>query len=238
MKKFFICLAILGIFGAFIFFTGWTSIRIKPEQVGVVVSKTGGVDETPVVNGKFSWHKEFLLPTNAVLKSFSLEPLTVEKTSKGSLASGEVYTSILGSSNNFGYEFDYTFTLSITEYDLIDLIKTNKVKTQDDLKDYMNTAGDIIAQLTTDYILKKIEANPRFSVESIRRDELTKTMRIYQECPEVQLSLFAVKSSKIPDYDLYNKVRTNFFTNDYTNKYTLNTQDAVAEENTETAVQE
>ena len=27
--------------------------------------------------------------------------------------------------------------------------------------------------------------------------------RIYQECPEVQLSLFAITSSKVPDYDLY-----------------------------------
>lgn len=226
MKKFLICLTILGIFGLFIFFVGWTSIRVKPMQVGIVTSKTGGVSENPVVNGKFAWHKEFLLPTNAILNCYTLEPLNTNKTVTGALASGEVYTGVLGSVNSFGYEFNYSMNISVSEEDLVDLIKKNKVKTQEDLNNYLSVSGDVIAQLTTDYLLKKLEENPRFSVESIRRDDLTKALRIYQECPEVQLSLFAITSSKVPDYDLYKKVRSQVFNSDIINNHSYNTSNS------------
>lgn len=232
MKKFFVCLIILAIFGTFVFFVGWTSIRVKPEQVGVVISKTGGVSEIPVENGKFVWHKEFLLPTNAVLKCYSLEPVTVKKQVSGSLASGEIYSAVLNSSNNFSYDFSYSLSLSITAEDLIALIKANKVKSQEDLTAYMETAGDIFAQLITDYILKKAEENPRFQVESIRRDDLTRAIRIYLECPEVELSLFAITSSKLPDYDLYKKVKSQVFTTEINRGYTPQAQ-IIQQENTE-----
>ena len=226
MRKFLICLTILVIFGLFIFFVGWTSIRVKPMQVGIVTSKTGGVSENPVVNGKFSWHKEFLLPANAILNCYTLEPLNVNKTVSGTLASGEAYTSVLGSVNNFSYEFNYSMNISVSEEDLVDLIKKNKVKTQEDLNNYLSVSGDVIAQLTTDYLLKKLEENPGFSVESIRRDDLTKALRIYQECPEVQLSLFAITSSKVPDYDLYKKVRNQIFNSDLINSRSYSTSNS------------
>ena len=54
MKKFLISLFILIIFSAVVFFFGWTQYRVKPEEFGVVISKTDGIDETPVENGKFS----------------------------------------------------------------------------------------------------------------------------------------------------------------------------------------
>ena len=107
--------------------------------------------------------------------------------------------------------------ISVSEEDLVDLIKKNKVKTQEDLNNYLSVSGDVIAQLTTDYLLKKLEENPGFSVESIRRDDLTKALRIYQECPEVQLSLFSITSSKVPDYDLYKKVRNQILNSDLIN---------------------
>lgn len=229
MKKFFICLAILGIFGIFVFAVGWTSIRVKPEYTGVVISKTGGVNQTPVVNGKFSWHKEFLLPTNAVLKTFEIEPLSVTKTVTGRLASGDIYASSFGSSENFGYEFTYSMYLSLAPEDLITLVTANKIKTNDDLKAYLENCGDIIAQLTTEYLLKKVEDNSRFDVNSIRRDDLTKSLRIYQECPDVELSLFAITSSKVPDYDLYKKVRNQVFTSNYSANYTSNNSAPAAE---------
>lgn len=224
MKKFFICLAILSIFGGFVFFLGWTSIRVKPEQTGIIISKTGGINKTPVINGKFSWNKEFLLPSNATLKLYNIKPVNITKTVTGSLASGEIYSSVLGSSNNFSYEFTYSISLYVNEDDLISLVSQNKVKTQDDLDSFIKIAGDTVCQLATNYILKKIEENPKFNVESIRRDELTKALKLYQECPEVQLSLFAVTNVKIPDYELFNSVRNQVLNNNIINQNNTNSE--------------
>ena len=113
MKKFFACVVILAIFSSVVFYFGWTQFRVKPQQVGIVISKTDGIDETPVTNGTFSWHKEFLIPTNAELKLFSIKPVNLTKTVKGQLPSGNVYTAVYNSSDNFDYFL--SFSMSMTE---------------------------------------------------------------------------------------------------------------------------
>ena len=87
MKKFLLALFILAVFSGFVFYIGWTEIKVNPDEIGVVISKTGGLDPEPVINGEFSWHWEFLLPTNAKIKTFSLKPLNVTKSVSGELIS-------------------------------------------------------------------------------------------------------------------------------------------------------
>ena len=101
MKKSNICLLIILIFSGFVFWKGWTSLRVKPEKFGIVISKTSGINEKPVVNGEFAWNWQFLLPTNAELKLFSIEPVSVTQTITGNLPSGELYTKYLDSSYRF-----------------------------------------------------------------------------------------------------------------------------------------
>ncbi|MCQ2749421.1 MAG: hypothetical protein MJ246_05530, partial [Clostridia bacterium] len=60
MKKFFksllTCFIILVLFAGAVFFIGWTQIRVSPNKIGVLKSKTSGVLKEPVYSGKFSWH--------------------------------------------------------------------------------------------------------------------------------------------------------------------------------------
>lgn len=207
MKRFFICIFILGIFAAFVFVLGWTQIRISPDSVGIVVSKTGGVNEQPVIPGLFSWHKEFLLPTNAELKKFKINPVNISKSISGELPSGNLYTSIFNSSDNFKYDFTYSIGITLNAEELIDLVKSGKVSKQEDLDLYLEKCGEAIAQLTTDYILKKAKENPDFRAESIRREDLTKVIQFYKECPHVEISVFAITHSVLPDYSLYKKLQ-------------------------------
>ena len=88
MKKFLACVFILAVFTGAVFYVGWTQFRVKPDTIGIVVSKTNGVDEKPVLNGEFAWHWQFLLPTNATLKTFQIKPVSVQKTISGCLPSG------------------------------------------------------------------------------------------------------------------------------------------------------
>lgn len=190
MKRFLTSLIILAIFGGVVFYIGWTQFKIKPENIGVVISKTNGIDKTPVENGKFAWHKQFLLPTNAVLKSFSIQPVNTIKTVSGSLPS------VQGDNT---YSFDFTISLTVAPETIPELLDSNKITNSEDLKAYLTNAADTVAQLAAEYMVRKSLENPAFMPESIRRDELLRSLKIYQEFPEIDLTVFAVTRSKLPN---------------------------------------
>lgn len=240
MKKFGICLFIIAVFGAYVFYLGWTQIKVKPDSIGIVVSKLDGVNKTPVVPGKFSWHKEFLLPTNAELIKLNINPVITEKHTQGELPSAGIYSSLLGNSTNFNYSFTYSIGLTIYEEDVVELFEQNKIRTQDDLDKYLQASADAIAQLCTEYILTKAQDNPNFRPESIRREDLTKGIMFYKECPNVELSVFAITQVELPDYSLYKKLQnqilsSNTFnlTNTITNDTSAVKESANADENTD-----
>ncbi|MCR4579759.1 MAG: hypothetical protein K5681_05375 [Treponema sp.] len=211
MKKFSISLFILALFFAVAFFIGWTQFKVKPESVGVVTSKTSGVDKLPVENGKFSWHWQFLLPTNAKLTVFSIKPVSVNKTIKGELPSGTLYTSIFNSQDAFSYYFKFSISLTIGPEALVELVSQNKITNNEDLQVYMENAADTIAQLAADYYLKKASENKSFRPESVRREDLLRNIKIYEDFPEIELMIFALTESKIPDYQLYERIRGQAF---------------------------
>lgn len=223
MKKFLISLFILIIFSAVVFFFGWTQYRVKPVEFGVVISKTDGIDETPVENGKFSWYWQFLLPTNAVIKTFNVEPVFVTKQIKGTLPSGDFYASY-NPKETFDYSFEFSMSLTVSEHDVIQLLKENKISNQDDLQQFINHSADTIAQLAADFYLKKIQENPKFRLESVKRDELLRAIKFYEDCPLIELMNFSLISSKVPDFELYDKLKMRFFENPVEIKNEINTE--------------
>ncbi len=206
MKKFLACLLILAVFTGIVFYTGWTQFRVKPDTIGIVVSKTSGVDDKPVLNGEFAWHWQFLLPTNAKLKSIQIKPVSVEKTVNGSLPSGEAYASIYGAQGLFDYSFTFEIQLSVSPEAVVELMKLNKVTDDYDLTAYLEGAAASLAQKAADYILSRAEANPSFKAESLRREEMLRAIQIYKDFPEIDVSVFAIQSSKLPDFNMYRKI--------------------------------
>lgn len=231
MKKFFIALIILSIFCGAVFFAGWGQLRVKIENTGVVVSKLHGVIEEPIIPGQFFWSWEFLLPTNTQILQFNLNNFSTSKTVKGQLPSGELYTSIFTSQNNFEYKFDYTISLSIEPKAIISLMQDSIINNTEDLTAYFNGAADTIAQLATSYILEKCRENPDFQPESIRRDDLFRALKIYNEFPKIDLVVFAITESKIPDYKLYGQLQHQFIQNQ--DKYFIATENNDSEDFTE-----
>lgn len=207
MKKFNLCLLILILFGAFVFYTGWTQRKVDADKIGIVISKTGGVCEEPLIPGQFNWHWEFLLPTNAKIKQFTIEPVNVTKTVRGQLPSGDLYTSIFSSQDSFSYYFTFSLSVTLSPEAIVSLYKENKISSNEDLIAYMNGACDSIAQLATDYYLSKSRENPDFNLEKIRRDDVIRAVQTYKEYPEIELSTFALVESKVPDYNLYRRLQ-------------------------------
>lgn len=207
MKKFLICFSILAVFSCVLFFIGFTSLKIKADEFGVVVSKTSGVDDKPVLNGQFDWHWEFLLPTNAKVKKFNIKPLNVTKTVAGELPSGSLYTALFNSSEKFDYKFTFSMSLTVSPEDIIQLLKKNVISDNSDLRRYLTMAADSIAQLATDFYLTKAYNNPSFRPEAVRREDITRHIELYKEFPEVQLSVFALTECIFPDYRLYKQLQ-------------------------------
>ena len=213
MKKFSISFFILLLFSALVFFIGWTQFKVKAGQIGVVISKTSGIDEVPVENGVFSWHWQFLLPTNASLKTISIEPVNTTKIISGELASGALYSQIFNSQDDFSYHFKFSLSVNVAPSDVVNLLKMNKITGTEDLHDYLEQASSSIAQLAADYYLKRASENPDFRPESVRREDLLRNIRMYEDFPEIELSVFALTDSKIPDYTLYRRVRSQALSN-------------------------
>jgi hypothetical protein len=212
MKKSNICLLIILIFSGFVFWKGWTSLRVKPEKFGIVISKTNGINEKPVVNGEFAWNWQFLLPTNAELKLFSIEPVSVTQTITGNLPSGELYTKYLDSSYRFDYRFTIDVSLTLSPEAVIELIKLNQITNEEDLKTYLTNAGKTVAQFTADYYLKKMQENPNFRPESVKREDILRSIQVYKDFPLVEVFMLSVTEAVVPDYEMYNKLKSHFMT--------------------------
>ena len=206
MKKFLACVLILAVFAGFVFYTGWTQFRVKPDTVGIVVSKTSGVDEKPVLNGQFAWHWQFLLPSNATLKTFQIKPVSVQKTINGTLPSSEAYASIYGAQGLFDYSFTFDILLTVSPEAVVKLMQLNKVTDDTDLTAYLEGAASTLAQKAANYILTRAEGNPSFRTESLKREEILRGIQIYKDFPEIDVSVFAITSSKLPDYNMYKKI--------------------------------
>lgn len=177
--KNFICFLIILIFGAFVFFVGWTQIKVKPGSIGIVQSKTGGLSKNLVIPGKFSWHKEFLIPTNAQIQKFEYKPYNGSKT-----ISGKRYTG------------DYTFTFQISlsyQAELIaDLLNDNKISNQDDFEKYLDGVASYLAQRAADYLLSKFNQDQYFSPQSLTISELVSAIAFYKEYPDFDINVLAI----------------------------------------------
>ena len=178
--KNFICFIILLIFAALVFAVGWTQIKVKPGYVGVVQSKTGGINEKLIIPGKFSWHKEFLIPSNASINKFENKPYNCTKTISGKRGPGA------------DYSFTFQISLSYLPEIITELLKDNKISNQEDLDQYLDGVAAYLAQRSADFYLSHFLQNPAFIPQSITITELTSAIALYKEYPEFDINVLAL----------------------------------------------
>ncbi|MBO4640642.1 MAG: hypothetical protein J5710_12895 [Treponema sp.] len=177
--KNFIGFLIILIFGAFVFFVGWTQIKVKPGSIGIVQSKTSGISSKIIIPGHFSWHKEFLIPTNAQIEKFEYKPYNGTKTISGKRGSGD---------------FSFTFQISLSyEPELIaDLLQDNKISNQEDFESYLEGVASYLAQRAADYLITKFYQTPYFSPQSVTISELVSAIAFYKDYPDFDINVLAI----------------------------------------------
>ena len=174
-----ICFLIVLIFAAFLFFVGWTQIKVKPGNIGIVQSKTSGISSKIIIPGKFSWHKEFLIPSNAQIEKFEYKPYNGTKTITGKRASTD---------------FSFTFQISLSyEPELIaDLLKDNKISNQQEFESYLEGVAAYLAQRAADYLIVKFNQTPYYSPQSVTISELVSAIAFYKDYPDFDINVLAL----------------------------------------------
>lgn len=211
MKKFLASVLIVAIASGILLYLGWTSLKVPAGKCGVLITKTHGIDEEPLKNGKFVWKWYTLLPTNTCLKTFSIAPHFTTKTITGALPSADVYAANTGVSSAFTWRFTFDLTIYTSEENIVELLKEEKISSDEDLKAYLDDAAETISQLAASYILQKVKSDRNFNPETIRMSDLFKYISFGEDYPLIELEHFAITESVVPDYELYEKARTSVF---------------------------
>lgn len=171
MKKstsFFMCLIILLAAGGFAFYLGWSQFKVKPGDIGIMVSKTGGTNHEPVTHERFSWNWEFLIPTNASLLTFTPKPYTFEKFVGGILPSGKEYEKVYGGAVDFSYSFVFSITLKCTAEQIASLVAANEISSQDDLEKFLERTASLACAAAANAGISALEKGEVSSVQDAK----------------------------------------------------------------------
>lgn len=153
MKRVLASLVIILMAAAAVFMIGWVQFGIKPGECGVMVSKTSGVLERPLLPGSFVWRWERLLPTNVTIHKFRMEPYRSVQSYSGSLPGADLYSKMLDSVPDFSYELDVAVQLSPKAESLVSLVEKNEISAQEDLDAYMENKAKVVSAIVADRIL-------------------------------------------------------------------------------------
>lgn len=207
VKNFIACVLIIFVFTLTLFFIGWTQFKVKNGTVGVVVSKTSGVSENPVVPGKFSWHWEFLIPTNAELKIFSVKPYNFSKNIEGELPSAEILKKAFKDSPDFSYKFNFEITAAVVQERLPELLRSSIISDQESLEKYIESAVQEASFSAVSYLLTNEDEYSAVKPETTPMQKLLSSFQVAEKYPAVSFTSFYVVSSVLPDYKLYLRAR-------------------------------
>lgn len=214
MKKrtsFFLSLVILLGFSGFVFYTGWTQFKVDSGNVGIVVSKTGGVNPNPITHDKFSWSWEFLLPTNARVVNFVPKTLSFQKSSSGLLPSGGEYAKVFNGAADFSYAFDFSIDVKASIDEICALLKAGEIKSQDDLEKLLERKAENFASLAAQKILSAAlsSAGTDFSKAQSLVDDAAKEYSGAQK-GSFEIQSVTLKKFSLPDIALYKKAAASY----------------------------
>ncbi|WP_147614707.1 hypothetical protein [Treponema pectinovorum] len=207
MKKGFISIVIVLLFSGFVFYLGFVSFSVPAGKYAVMTSKTSGVYKSVIENSKFTWRWEKVIPKNASLYVFSLEPYVCRKSFTGALPSADIYSSLVMGNPDFKYKFDFDIYLKIEKENLVDLVKNENVKNQEELDNFLEATGAKISQDLSQYIIKM---NENTVIASYDIQEILKDLDFSKKYPLVKVTSVTVKNASVPDLNLYNIAKNSY----------------------------
>jgi hypothetical protein len=194
MKKFVVLLIILILLGGAGFFIGWAGLTVPVGSVGVLRSKTHGVDPAVVKEGEFRWVWYRLIPTNTQIITFALKPKTGSFEISGQLPQGDTYR-MFAKNANFAWRLGLAYSFTIEPDNLPTLTRDRGIENEDDLEAY---EADIASGIenraqklsVTEELFENL-SSPAFENE------------VRAAYPEIDFLEFRWEARAVPDFTLY-----------------------------------
>jgi hypothetical protein len=213
MRKFFITLFILLVFGGAGFFYGWAQLGVPPGSYGVMRSKTHGLDPRLVREGEFRWVWYKLIPTNVIIDTYRLSRVERRVSFQGSLPSGDTYTAFAASTGipdikaDFSYELSVDISFSLKADSLVSLIRENNISGQAELESFQESLGREIETFVLGWL-----NNPDGNQEEIQALLAAGSSprlegAITGHFPAIENLGCRIGASRFPDYRLYRQLQ-------------------------------
>lgn len=216
MRRVLSTLIIILLAAVAVFLIGWVQFGIKPGECGVMVSKTSGTLERPLLPGSFVWRWEKLLPTNVSIHTFRLEPRKSVQSYSGSLPGADLYSKMLGSVPDFSYELEIAVQLSPKAEALVVLVEKNEITSQDDLDAYLDNKAKVVASLVADKLLPSGLPSPDsssrwtgfLSARTLDKSALDSlSSQAAGDLEAVTLNSVEITKSRLPDMESYEGIK-------------------------------
>jgi hypothetical protein len=207
MKKLWIALFFIIILGAGAFFLGWAQLTVPPGSYGVMRSKTHGVDQELIREGKFRWVWYKLIPTNVVISNYSLERIQVSLQFDGTLPSATVYTSLSGLTADFSYKLEGSLSCTLKPEALPSLIATKNINDEAGLRAYESSLAEEIRNFAIQQIRSYVEKEE--NIEELLGFKPAARLQndIAGAFPDVDNLSCSLYAAHLPDITLYHSVQ-------------------------------
>ncbi len=209
IKKFFANFIVLLIFSAVVFFIGWIQFYVRPGTCAIMKSKTGGLYNSAVVPGVFTWRWERLLPTNVSLEIFDLSVYKANQSVSGELPSAAFYSSRFSDKKvDFSYNVEISVSMSLSPEGIYKLVSENKITSNEDLKGFYDAKAKLAASLVSEYL---VSSSSLVKPSALSQKEIQEVIeKKASEFDGISISSVELLDSKIPDVELYNLAKANY----------------------------
>lgn len=208
MKKIIGTFFIFITIGIILFFIGWSSFIIPQGSHAVLVSKTGGVYETPIESGSFHWNWELLIPTNAELKSYVIKQETFSLSINDSLPLSNIYEKLMSETVDFMWKIDCSIQTKIKPSVLPMLVKESLITDQESLEIYhQKRVQQIFKEVISNEIYKIVLDYKSLNIKDspyLEFDLNFKNTILSLDFFDIEIVTINDMNFDLPDFSLYN----------------------------------
>lgn len=187
---------------ATVFVAGWTQFQLPPTTSAVLFTKTRGFHPEVLKAGDFSWSWERVIPTNATLFLFDLQPQVFTVRSRGALPSGTELATVLPAPADFSFDLTIVVTLAVRP-EVLPILMEIEGLTPETFPEWSARHADSIAAAARELL----QHQPAAALLDLTMLEAEIAEALSAQFPAVELLALRFVEVRLPDLELYERAR-------------------------------